>query len=100
MGVLLATGVVRGAGAGASRNDAGWPDAHAPVPGPRVAGSRDALAALSTPRLAAALSARLRDAFRRFVDHPRPDIPTAPEPGWERRKATEPSIKSDPAEVV
>jgi hypothetical protein len=84
MGVLLATGLARQARAGI--DDAGWPDPLAPARDRPAPVNDAALAMLSTPRLAAALSARLREAFQRSVRG--------------HQVVPEPSVHSDTAEVV
>ena len=98
LGVLLATGVARHARAGV--DEAGWPDPFAPSRDRPSPVNNDALAALSTPRLAAALSARVRDGLRRLVQGPLADLPAAAEPGRSGRPARDPSVRSDTAEVV
>jgi hypothetical protein len=99
MGVLLAMGLAREARAGF--DDAAWPDPLAPTrdrPAPVI---DPALAALSTPRLAAALSARLREGLRRAVGGPRASRPaTASQPMRAGEVVPEPSVHSDTAEVA
>jgi hypothetical protein len=101
IGVLLATGAARDTRIEGSLSDLAWPDDLAPAPDAQTPDSRAALAALSTPRLAAALSARLRDSFRRLVEGPLAGRPTAePRAARDARLAPEPSFQSDTVEAT
>jgi hypothetical protein len=99
MGVLLATGLAREKRAGL--DDAGWPDPLATTRDRQVPVNDAALATLSTPRLAAALSARLGEAFQRAVRGPRADHPaTAAQSVPGGPVPPEASVHSDTAEVA
>ena len=98
MGVLLATGLARNARA--DLDDLGWPDALAPTRDRQAPANSPALNALSTPRIAAALSARVRERFRRLARGPRADYPAATESGRRGRTTPEPSVHPDTAELA